>query len=874
MFSKKKRRPEISEPSNFEHRVHTGFDTEEGQFTGLPLQWQSIIPDKARPKPYIDASVFTPVPDEYSKSKSHKRMNGALPNLSNITVTRSNSLRKESPQLTRKLEDSRIPDPLREDGSNGTTRRSSERQRHSSKTSDSRSYGDSHSHGDSKEHRSRHHSSRHGSDSSESHRGYRDRQRHGSSGSGNQQNYRDARDSGSSLSDQSRSHRDRRDNYDRTLSDRNDGRSSSKNYDRRERRKDSDRNGQREEHEKYSDKTDDRSRRRDNKSSSRGNYEALPSKYNPKINGAVSDDRMEDYSREHSSRDKNSHDEEWYKSSKPPGQKSYSQRENEDPAQQGHDVSDHGRHHRSPKQPMLPVSQTLDRTRERSKERLDERNNKTLPKHSVEHHRSPQNLRKPNIPINTGGLPLKHLGPVAHPVNQDVYQQKQHEDPPPRPEHKEPPSYNHHIANSRNSNSSRGSSVSGGSGTVPPQLPKSFPQGAPTNHTNASPNKHDHQRSHRPNVPPPMPPQDGRQQNNNHRTERDDTHHRKHSDREDTHHRRRKDDRGDHRNESSRHHRDAPSDSIPPPAAQSALAKQQKDHQDQQVVTHEQFKSALQMVVCPGDPRESLENFIKIGEGSTGIVCIATERGTGRQVAVKKMDLRKQQRRELLFNEVVIMREYHHENIVDMYSSFIVDNELWVVMEFLEGGALTDIVTKTRMNEQQIATVCVSVLQALAYLHDQGVIHRDIKSDSILLTHDGKVKLSDFGFCAQISQEVPKRKSLVGTPYWMAPEVISRYRYGPEVDIWSLGIMVIEMVDGEPPFFNEPPLQAMRRIRDMPPPKMKNYQKASSMLKGFLDRMLVRDPSHRATAYELIKHPFLNKATHHSCIVSLMKQDR
>ncbi|NWX08218.1 PAK4 kinase, partial [Caloenas nicobarica] len=106
---------------------------------------------------------------------------------------------------------------------------------------------------------------------------------------------------------------------------------------------------------------------------------------------------------------------------------------------------------------------------------------------------------------------------------------------------------------------------------------------------------------------------------------------------------------------------------------------------------------------------------------------------------VKKMDLRKQQRRELLFNEVVIMRDYQHENVVEMYNSYLVGDELWVVMEFLEGGALTDIVTHTRMNEEQIAAVCAAVLKALAVLHAQGVIHRDIKSDSILLTHDGRV---------------------------------------------------------------------------------------------------------------------------------------
>ncbi|XP_016377854.1 serine/threonine-protein kinase PAK 6 [Sinocyclocheilus rhinocerous] len=183
-------------------------------------------------------------------------------------------------------------------------------------------------------------------------------------------------------------------------------------------------------------------------------------------------------------------------------------------------------------------------------------------------------------------------------------------------------------------------------------------------------------------------------------------------------------------------------------------------------VTHEQFKAALQMVVDKGDPRSYLENFMKIGEGSTGVVCIAREKHSGRLVAVKMMDLRRQQRRELLFNEVVIMRDYQHRNVVEMFKSALVEEELWVIMEYLQGGALTNIVSETRLSEEQIATVCEAVLQALAYLHSQGVIHRDIKSDSILLSLDGRIKLSDFGFCAQISKDIPKRKSLVGTPYW------------------------------------------------------------------------------------------------------------
>lgn len=291
-------------------------------------------------------------------------------------------------------------------------------------------------------------------------------------------------------------------------------------------------------------------------------------------------------------------------------------------------------------------------------------------------------------------------------------------------------------------------------------------------------------------------------------------------------------------------------------------------------LTHEQFRNALQMVVTPGDPRLIYEKFSKIGEGSTGTVFIANNIKSGQFVAVKKMDLRKQQRRELLFNEVVIMRDYKHVNIVEMYGSYLVDDELWVVMEYCNGGPLTDIVTdKIQLNENQIACVCKSVLRSLAFLHANGVIHRDIKSDSILLSNDGQIKLSDFGFCAQVNADLQKRKSLVGTPYWMAPEVISRLPYSTEVDIWSLGIMIIEMIDGEPPYFDEPPLQAMRAIRDMPPPKFKNTHRVSPRLQTFLDCMLVRDPQQRASAVELLEHPFLRNINSVDCLSTLLKQN-
>ncbi|KAH9280084.1 Serine/threonine-protein kinase PAK 3 [Echinococcus granulosus] len=330
---------------------------------------------------------------------------------------------------------------------------------------------------------------------------------------------------------------------------------------------------------------------------------------------------------------------------------------------------------------------------------------------------------------------------------------------------------------------------------------------------------------------------------------------------------------------SSRTHRQHPSDLSG--TASGALTAQQRGRTTERVIsrpnivpqsgggggtcrtrsrlrlTERQILEKLSSIVSNGRPCEKYATLERIGHGASGVVYVGEDIVTKQKVAIKQMNLRQQPKKDLILNEILVMRAHRNANIVNFLDSFLIGSELWVVMEYLDGGSLTDIVTTACMEEKHIATVCRETLQALNFLHSNHVIHRDIKSDNILLGLDGSVKLTDFGFCAQLSPDEAKRSTMVGTPYWMAPEVVVRKQYGPKVDIWSLGIMTLEMLDGEPPYLSENPLKALYLIAINGKPEIKSKDRLSDDLVGFLDCCLEVDVSKRGTAERLLKHQFI-----------------
>ncbi|KAH9821007.1 p21-activated serine/threonine protein kinase [Melampsora americana] len=319
----------------------------------------------------------------------------------------------------------------------------------------------------------------------------------------------------------------------------------------------------------------------------------------------------------------------------------------------------------------------------------------------------------------------------------------------------------------------------------------------------------------------------------------------------------------------------------PPAAAQPPVVKALQTVKKQEAkanerrissLTEAQIMTKLRGVVSPQDPNQLYAKIKKVGQGASGSVYVAKVLATGQKVAIKQMDLKVQPRKELIVNEILVMKESQHPNIVNFLDAFILrDDELWVVMEFMEGGALTDVIDNNSMEEDQIASICHESCKGLQHLHQQSIIHRDIKSDNVLLDCQGHVKITDFGFCAKLTDQKSKRATMVGTPYWMAPEVVKQKEYGAKVDIWSLGIMAIEMIENEPPYLDEEPLKALYLIATNGTPTLKKPERLSKELKNFLAVCLCVDVKSRATADELLQHEFLKKSCTMAGLAPLLK---
>jgi protein-serine/threonine kinase len=267
------------------------------------------------------------------------------------------------------------------------------------------------------------------------------------------------------------------------------------------------------------------------------------------------------------------------------------------------------------------------------------------------------------------------------------------------------------------------------------------------------------------------------------------------------------------------------------------------------------------------DPSDVYVRLRKVGEGAMGTVYVAASRSDpSRIVALKRVEVKSKQVMDALEQEIFMMHSTQHANIVQVFEAYLHRNFMWIVMEYMDGGSLTDLLFdlaehKEQLTEPQIAYVCREVLVALGQLHRLHRIHRDIKSDNCLLARSsGSIKLADFGYCAQLTAERDKRTTCVGTPFWMAPELIRSLEYDYKVDVWSLGILAIECAEGEPPWIRETPLRAMFLITTRGPPKLGDPARWSAQFHHFLHACLAMQPMDRWCVDRLVTHPFIETA--------------
>ncbi|KAJ8405365.1 hypothetical protein AAFF_G00318380 [Aldrovandia affinis] len=276
------------------------------------------------------------------------------------------------------------------------------------------------------------------------------------------------------------------------------------------------------------------------------------------------------------------------------------------------------------------------------------------------------------------------------------------------------------------------------------------------------------------------------------------------------------------------------------------------------------------------DPLNDYELIHRVGSGTYGDVFKARNIKTSEMAAIKIVKLDPGDDITSIQQEITMMKECKHKNIVAYFGSYHRNTKLWICMEYCGGGSLQDIYHVTGpLKEKQIAYVCRETLQGLHHLHDTGKMHRDIKGANILLTERGDVKLADFGVAAEISASVAKRKSFIGTPYWMAPEVAAVEKkggYNHLCDIWAVGITAIELAELQPPMFDLHPMRALMLMSksNFQPPKLKDKTKWSAGFQSFVKMSLTKNPRKRPSAERLLEHPFMTQLLTRTLVIELL----